>query len=337
MIALLLTLAIDLFTQGEAGVHTYRIPALIESRSGTLIAMADARHNSSSDLPGRISLVMRRSRDGGQTWSPAVTVRAVQEGGVGDPSLLLDPKTGRIWCFHAYGPPGVGFPTSTPVRTLEVHAMHSSDDGQHWSTPVNLTPQIKDPAWQAIFATSGTHFATRAGRYLVPMVVKDAAGHVHAHNAYSDNQGSTWKIGPSIGEGTDESKAIELPDGTVMQNLRMRGQHKQRGIALSKDGGITFGPVTLHPELTDPSGNAGLARRGRQLLFINAASTQRERLTLSTSTNNGHTWHQHKVVHAGPAAYSTVLPLRGNWIGILHEAGDRHSVEHIRFQRLRLR
>lgn len=335
MITLLLTVAIDLFTQGEAGVHTYRIPALLETKRGTLIAMADARHDSSSDLPGRISLVMRRSNDGGQTWSPMVTVREVKEGGVGDPSLLLDLQTGRVWCFHAYGEPGVGFNVSTPGRTLEIHAIHSDDEGEHWSAPINLTPQLRDPSWQSLFATSGTHFHTRRGRYLVPLVVKDREGRVTARNAYSDDRGVTWKVGPPIGDETDESHAVELADGNVLQSLRLRNT-KQRGIATSRDGGITFGPITAHADLPDPSCNAGLARRGNQLLSTNAASRNRELLTLKLSTDQGKTWGKAKLLHAGPAAYSTVLPLRRNWVGVLYEAGDRHAVEHIRFERLKI-
>ncbi|MBL8211636.1 MAG: exo-alpha-sialidase, partial [Bryobacterales bacterium] len=127
-------LQLDLFHQGDQGVHTYRIPALLETRKGTLLAAADARHENTRDLPGRISLVLRRSFDRGKTWTPIQTIRSVPEGGVGDPSFLLDPRSGRIWCFHAYGPPGIGFPTAKPgattgPTTLQVHAIHSDDDG----------------------------------------------------------------------------------------------------------------------------------------------------------------------------------------------------------------
>jgi hypothetical protein len=75
---------VDLFRAGDDGVHTYRIPALVETRKGTLLAVADARHESSRDMPARISLVMRRSADRGRTWSAVRTIRAVGEGGVGD-------------------------------------------------------------------------------------------------------------------------------------------------------------------------------------------------------------------------------------------------------------
>ncbi len=331
-----------LFRQGDRGVHTYRIPALLETRGGTLLAVADARRDSARDLPARISLVIRRSRDRGRTWSPVSTLRAVEEGGVGDASLLLDRRTGRIWCFHAYGPPGIGFPNAqagavTGPRTLQVHAITSGDDGETWSPPRDLTPQIKDPAWQAMFAASGTHFQTSRGRYLVPLVVRDAAGVVSARNAWSDDGGATWKAGPAIGAGTDESKAVELAGGTVLQNLR---NGKTRAVARSHDGGITFDPVTHDAALIDPSCNAGLARyrRGRRdlLIFTNASAPERRNLTVKLSLDGGLTWPYARVLHPGPAAYSTVVPLRDGTVGVLYECGDASAAERITFARFGL-
>lgn len=332
----------DLFHQGDDGVHTYRIPALIQTRRGTLLAVADARHESSRDLPARISLVLRRSRDLGRTWSPARTLRAVPEGGVGDASLLLDRRTGRIWCFHAYGPPGIGFPTSRPgavtgPTTLQVHAITSDDDGETWSAPRDLTPQLKDPAWQGMFATSGTHFETSRHRFLVPVVVRDAAGTVSARNAYSDDAGRTWKTGPAIAPGTDESKAVELSGGTVLQNMR---NGPTRMIARSHDGGIAFDPATHDEALIDPSCNAGLARYrrgGRDLLvFTNAAARERRNLTVKLSPDGGRTWPRARVLHAGPAAYSTVVPLRDGTLAVLYECGESASIERIAFARFDL-
>ncbi len=334
---------VDLFRQGDNGVHTYRIPALIETRKGTLLAIADARHENSRDLPGRISLVMRRSSDRGCTWSSAVTIRAVSEGGVGDASLLLDRKSGRIWCFHAYGPPGIGFPTAKPgavtgPETLQVHAISSDDDGLTWSRPVDLTPQIKDPSWQAMFATSGTHFQISRGRYLVPLVVRDGDKQVTARNSYSDDSGKTWRIGPAIAPGSDESKAVELSDGAVLQNMR---NGKTRALARSRDGGITFDTQNAHDAaLIDPSCNAGLARYrrgGRDLLvFTNAAAAKRENLTIKLSHDGGGTWPESRTIHAGPAAYSTVIPLRDGTIGVLYERGEKSAAERITFARLDL-
>lgn len=328
-------LPVVLFRQGEAGVHTYRIPALARTSKGTLLAVADARRDNSRDLPGKIALVLRTSRDNGRTWTPLRTLRSVDSGGVGDASLLVDPRTKRIWCFHAYGPPGIGFFTATPGGPpLEVHAIHSDDDGASWSAPVNLTPQLKDPAWHAMFATSGTHFATRRGRFIVPMVVRDEARKMSARNAYSDDGGATWRMGPSLGEATDESKAVELPDGGILQNMRRPGG--TRVLALSRDGGLSFGP--LPTQLADPGCNAGLAAFPNGTLFFTNAdsSSRRERLTLKKSADGGRTWTLVKVLHAGPAAYSTIVPIGGNSLGIFYECGERDSIERMEFQRVRV-
>ncbi len=331
---------VDLLHKGGVGVHTYRIPALLETLKGTLIAVADARHDSARDLPARISLVMRRSFDGGKTWTPQRTiVPAPEGGGVGDASLLLDRQSGRVWCFHAYGPPGIGFNTAKPgartgAQTLQVHAIHSDDDGNTWSEPVDLTPQIKDPLWDAMFATSGTHFQTASGRFLVPMVVRDAAHAVSSRNAYSDDHGRTWKMGASAGPDTDESKAVQLADGTVLQNMR---DGARRAVARSRDGGVTFGPLEHDPALTDPSCNAGLARTsigGREVVvFTNAASSKRENLTVRFSYDGGRTWAAARTLYAGPAAYSTVIPLRDGTLAVLYERGESSPADRITFAR----
>lgn len=333
---------LDLFHQGDAGVHTYRIPALLETRKGTLLAACDARHENSRDLPGRLSLVLRRSANRGKTWSAAQTLRTVTEGGVGDPSFLLDQRSGRIWCFHAYGPPGIGFPTAKPGArtgpfTLQVHAIHSDDDGRTWSPPVDLTPQIKDPAWQAVFVTSGTQIQTSTGRYLLPLVVRDGQGVVSARNAYSDDAGVTWKVGAALGPLTDESHTVELPGGVILQNMR---KGLLRAVARSSDGGITFGPVEDDAALIDPRCNAGLTRyrRGAHdlLVFTNAASTKRENLTVKVSRDAGRTWTKGRTLHAGPAAYSTVIPLRDGTLAVLYERGDQYAAERITFARFAL-
>ncbi len=327
----------DLFRQGDDGVHSYRIPALIETEKRTLLAIVDARRDSARDLPARISLVERRSFDGGKTWTPAKTIQQVKEGGVGDASLLVNRQTGRVWCFFAYGPPGIGFKSSragtrTGPSTLQVHAIYSDDEGENWSAPRDLTPQIKDPSWQALFVTSGAHIETSSGRFLLPLVVRDAAGLVSARNAYSDDAGETWHVGESLGPGTDESQVVELKDRTILQNIR---DGQTRLVGRSKDGGIIVADIRHDPALIDPGCNAGITldtHSGRNvLIFTNPASRAREKLTVRLSVDNGRTWRHSRIVFAGPAGYSTVIPLRDGTIGVLFERGEVSSTEEITF------
>lgn len=329
---------VNLFWQGQNGVNTYRIPALVQTLQGTLIAVADARHDSSHDLPAHISLVMRRSLDEGKHWQFARTIVSVKAGGVGDASLLLDRSNRRVWCFFNYGPPGIGFMTAKPgattgPTTLQVHAMYSDNQGITWSHPVDLTPQIKDPSWQAMFATSGTDIQLRSGRFLVPLVVRDAEGVIHSVNAYSDDHGRTWKVGEFIGSGTNESHNVELANGVVLQNMR---DGKTREIAGSADGGITFGPVTHDKDLIDPSCNAGITSyrvvgHREVLIFTNAASTSRKNLTVKISYDQGHTWLIARVINPGSSGYSTVIPLNNGSIGVLYERGGPNAIARITF------
>ena len=329
----------DLFVQGEAGVHSYRIPALIQTGRGTLIAVADARRDSSHDLPAHIALVFRRSFDEGRTWTPSRTLVEPREGGVGDASLLLERRRNRVWCFFAYGPPGIGFRTSrsgtrTGPSTLQVHTIHSDDNGQTWSSPRDLTPQIKDLAWQGLFVTSGRHTEMANGRFLLPLVVRDGAGVVSARNAYSDDAGETWHVGESLGPGTDESKAVEVRPGMILQNFR---DGQTRLVGHSRDGGITVYDLRHDPVLIDAICNAGFAvdahSGGTLLIFTNAASHSREKLTVRLSFDNGQSWPNKRVISAGPAAYSTVTSLSDGTIAVLFERGSVTAMEKITFAR----
>jgi sialidase-1 len=278
---------------------------------------------------------MRTSSDRGRSWSAARTIRSTPDGGVGDPALLLDRRTGRVWCFHAFA----ALPSGAK-RNLQCHAIYSDDHGANWSAPVDLTPQLKDPSWDDLFATSGTHFQTRSGRYLVPMVVWDAAKVMSSRNAYSDDSGVTWRVGAALGPGTDESKAVELSDGTILQNMRYNGASRRRAIAKSHDRGITFEPLHLDDALIDPVCNAGLFRhRGSgALVFTNAASTaRRENLTVRLSFDEGKTWPRSQTLHPGPSAYSTAIGLSDGTIAVLYECGVKHSTERISFARFSLR
>ena len=340
---------------GDGGVHTWRIPALAVATDGTLIAAYDARNDSPGDLPGNIDVVVRRSRDLGRSWSPARRVVDFDGGrGGGDPSLLVDRETGRVFLFYEYAPPGRGIFRSNADRdsastgTVHPHVIWSDDHGATWRGPRILTPVLKPPGATGMFATSGhgiqlsAHSPAR-GRLLQPYAWLDADRRMHAANAWSDDHGATWTLGASIGTGLDENKAVELADGRVMQNIRAYEKTRtHRLVAFSRDGGITFGAVVEDVQLPDPRNNADVirvapdaspdSREARMLLFSNTAhETRRENLTVRLSCDSGRSWPVSKTVEPGLAMYSVMARLPDGTIGLLYENGDAKGITFARF------
>jgi sialidase-1 len=340
---------------GDAGVHTYRIPALAVANDGTLIAAFDARNDSPNDLPGNIDVMVRRSRDLGRSWSPARRVVDFDSGrGGGDPSLLVDRATGRVFLFYEYAPAGTGIFKSSADRdsssttTVHPHVIWSDDHGATWTGPRDLIASLKPAGATGIFATSGHGIQLSArspapGRLLQPYAWLDAERRMHAANAYSDDHGATWTLGASIGTGLDENKAVELADGRVMQNIRAYEKTRtHRLVALSNDGGITFGAAAEEPQLPDPRNNADIirvapdapagSRDAGMLLFSNTAdAARRVNLTVRLSCDSGRSWPVSKTVDPGLAMYSVMARLPDGTIGMLYENGDAEGLTFVRF------
>lgn len=336
--------SVELATRGiDAPVH--RIPALAVTTRGTLIAAWDARPTL-SDVPSHIRVVMRRSHDGGRRWEALRTVRAdTAPLGFGDPSLLVDRTTGRIFLFHAASVQQGFFGAATGARDDDPAVLHadlswSDDEGVSWSHR-RLTSRIKDPTWGGFFASSGAGVQLRNGRLLQPFVIrKDGA--TWAAVLRSDDHGEEWRMGALVGPGLDEFEVVERSDGTVMLNSRAK---PFRLVASSTDGGVTFTTPRADPALPDPANNASLVRvdplapagsaRARQMVFSNTADTaRRANLTVRLSCDDGATWHASRVLVPGPTAYSTLVMLRGDDVGVLYEHG---AYAGITFARLPLR
>lgn len=325
---------------------TYRIPALAVTPDGGLLAVIDRRNKQSSDLPGDIDVLLRRSDDSGETWSNTrVIVDHPGPQGCGDSSLLVDRIKRRIFLFCTYSAGLVGFSNSKPgtadttdPNTLHLHVRHSDDDGRTWSEPVDLNPQVKNPSWAGYFASSGHGAQLSRGRLIQPIVVRDGDRLVHSGNVISDDHGQTWRAGELLQAGTDESRVVELSNGRVMQNSRA-SKGGYRLVSLSRDGGETFSRARP-TELIDPRVNADLIRvnpnrRGPHrnwLLFTNPASVAaRENLTLRLSCDNGETWSEGRVLHSRAAGYSVMAMLPNGRVGIFAELGKADYTERLSF------
>ncbi|MGW0935763.1 exo-alpha-sialidase [Streptomyces sp. NPDC002666] len=339
------TLTSQDLTANGVGSPYYRIPALTTSVKGTLLAAYDARPTL-GDLPSNIGIMMRRSTDGGTTWQAQQVVRKdAAPQGYGDPSLLVDRTTGRIFLFYAAGVNQGFFGSATgndesDPNVLQADYSYSDDDGLTW-THRRITKQIKNPAWGGMFAASGEGIQVRNGAYKGRLIQQYAIrnnGANYAVSAYSDDHGATWRMGTPVGPGGDENKTVELNDGTIMLNNRSA---PYRTIAYSTDGGVTYTPFVQDTELPDPANNASVMRyapdapasnpQSSWLLFSNTEATSRKNLTVKMSCDNGKTWPIKKVVDAGAAAYSTLTRLPDGRLGLLYERGNYEHITYSSF------
>jgi sialidase-1 len=322
---------------GEDGYHTYRIPALLAARRGTLLAFCEGRRGSSSDA-GDIDVLLKRSSDGGRTWSRQEAIADFGSDTAGNPCPVQDRKTGIVWLPLTSNP---GYLTEREIEkdstrgTRQVWMMHTRDEGRSWSKPVDITPSAKDPGWGWYATGPGNGIQLRSGRLAIPCDHRRFAGQArHSHVIYSDDGGRNWKMGGSAQPDTNECAVVELRDGSLLLNMRSYAGRNRRAIARSRDGGLTWSEFGDDAALIEPVCQASLIRYdGGRLLFANPASTRRERLTVRLSADDGRTWAHSRVVHEGPSAYSSLAALRGGAIGCLYECGEKSPYETITLAR----
>ncbi len=260
---------------GQDNCDTYRIPGLITTNSGTLIAVYDNRYNRSKDLQEDIDIGMSRSTDGGNSWEPMKIIMDMGEyggrpeelNGTGDPCILYDHKTNTVWVAALWMSGAsrdlmlwnTSEPGMTPEETGQFLIVKSTDDGITWSEPVNITKQIKDPSWQLLLQGPGRGITTKDGTLVFPAQFKADIGEpaldggqytCHSTIVWSRDGGTTWNIGTGAVSNTTEAQVVELSDGALMLNMRDDLNRKEKGVtngravAVTKDLGKTW---IVHP------------------------------------------------------------------------------------------
>ncbi len=327
----------DVFVSGAEGYHTYRIPAIVLSTKGTLLAFCEGRKTSSSDA-GDIDLVLRRSSDGGKTWGKMQVVH--EEGGaakitIGNPCPVVDRPSGTIWLPFCR-------------NNDRVFITKSTDDGQTWAAPVELTNQVKKPDWDWYATGPGHGIQLRSGRLLIPCdhrvrgAGKGEKTAGHSHVFYSDDHGTTWKLGGVTDPGMNECEAVELADGSVLLSMRQYSGPKLRAFATSRDGGLSWSKPVLSPQVHCPVCQSSIQRFSLPaagagvILYSGPGGPGRTNMTVRLSRDEGKTWPVARVIQAGPAAYSDLVTLPDGSIGCLYERGQRGSYERITFARFSL-
>lgn len=339
-----------LFARGDAGSKFYRIPALVVAADGSLVAAADKRIENMGDLPNRIDIVVRRSEDGGRTWSDPVTV-AAHDGdcGFGDPALVVERKSGDLLCICASG---VGLWASTPEHPADIDIFRSCDHGRNWSGPTRITTQLYGGAcpdsvackWYGAFAASGAALQLRDGT--LAFVIAARTGEARKLANYvclSEDGGHTWRTLPAAADmNGDEAKLAELADGSWLMSIR-NPEGGRRKYAVSHDRGTTWSQPERWEDLCEPACNGDLIRYtlrsdgfrcDRLLHSIPYDEQSRRNVSLLMSYDEGRTWPVRKTIWDTEAGYSSLAVLPDGTIGMLTEVGGWDNGFDIYFTRI---
>lgn len=311
------SVAIPVLDTKDHPYSSLRIPALVVTQKGTLLAFAAGRIDSGSDWAD-MDLVMRRSVDGGNTWQPLqVIAQRENKTPVDNPT----PFVGLDGTIHLV------------YQRDYARAFYTSskDDGRTWSPAMDITAAFDDFKdeydWKVLAPGPGHSIQLGNGRLIVPVWLADSdveephRSHRPSRIAtiYSDDNGSTWKRGELIPDmpgfkNPSETMAVELSDGRVMLNIRNESAERRRGVSYSEDGISGWTKPEYVEELFEPICMASIIRvndkgSDRYQLFVNPDSKEipkhpRRNLTIKLSADEGKTWSVAQVLNEGVSGYS---------------------------------
>ena len=307
---------------GDDNSKCYRIPALGVTNRGTLIAVYDVRYDGQVDLPNHIDVGMSRSIDKGQSWQPMKIIMdmgndpAFKGEGIGDPAILIDSISGRIWVAalwshgdNAWNKSGKGL---EPEETGQLMLVYSDDDGENWSAPINITKMVKKPEYHLFFQAPGCGITMKDGTLVFAAQYRDESDKKTPFSTiiYSKDGGKSWKAGNGVRANTTESQVVELEDGILMINCRddLNKMDKKRKVAggraiyISKDLGESWEKHSSSDwTLPEPNCQASLIKLDdSNLLFFNPNTHKdigadqkgggRRNYTLQLSRDLGKSW-----------------------------------------------
>lgn len=333
-----------IYKSGDNGYSCFRIPSLITTKKGTVLAFAEARRNSCGDA-GDIDLVVKRSSDGGKTWGEMQMVWNDSTNTCGNPAPVIDQRTGRIvllttWNLGSDHEKQIIADTSKDTR--RVFVLYSTDDGLSWSSAKEITTAVKKPEWSWYATGPGRGLQITKGKYKNRMVVP--ANHIrkgtrqnYSQVIISDDAGENWRLGGiTKQDSVNESTVAELSDGRLLYNMRNASSKRVRQTAISEDGGESWSDLLADTTLIEPVCEGNLIRykyKGKReaLVFSNPASrTAREKMTARMSYDDGKSWVS-KLIYPGPSAYSCLTVLKDGRIACLYEAGLQKPYEGIAY------
>jgi sialidase-1 len=347
------------FRRHDAGYSYFRIPALLTTPNGMLLAFAEARFDGGGDS-GNIDIVLRRSSNGGCTWGRMILVADHGRNTIGNPSPVYDAVTRKVEML-ATGNGGemtesmmLAGQMST-ASSRRVYQLTSSNDGSTWSER-EITRAVKAPGWRWYATGPGHAVQIHGGRYNGRLVVTGVhsgppvghdSGTEHkysgTHAIISDDHGKSWHLGfvDNTYDGqvnTNETTVTQLPDGRLYFNSRDQLGTKPgtRAFAYSgTDGTSLTAAFVAAPAIVAPVVHCSVVSLGDQLIFAGpSASGSRRRMTLRSATDSGESGHfaAEFVLWSGYAAYSDAVATSVGSVGVLYERGTSSPYDEIAFQ-----
>lgn len=316
-----------------------RIPSLLRTKKGTLIAVAEGR-DKATDQAGN-DLLISTSKDDGATWSKPRVAYEQGADSCNNPTMVEDELVGRVFLFFQTFPAGShefgGLPAGDAPGATRIRVVASDDEGETWSRPSDVTKDLK-PA-DAVTTASGPGIgiklksAAHAGRLVIPFNSQDKKRNFVNWMAYSDDGGRTWRRGQSVpqeGMQLNEVQVAEAGDGNLYLNSRRwRQGEPYRKVSWSRDGGETWSKAEEDRTLPEPvcQGSLLAAHAGSKvpIYFLNPAGKKRAEGTLRRSDDGGRTWAQSTLLFPGPFAYSSMAVVGGD-IGVLYEPAGNSTV-----------
>jgi sialidase-1 len=315
-----------LFNGGNEGIyHSFRIPSIVRTNNGTLIAFAEGRKNGPGDY-GDINLVYKRSTDHGVTWSGLLEVVGVGPGTWGNPTAVYDAdkgENGRVWLFMCWNSGDIDeWSDFNSWGDRRVYVSYSDDHGLTWSAQKDMTSTLTPTnyTWDAVGPGIGIQTVfDHPGRLIVP---------AKGRNIYSDDHGTTWKYAPIPG-GTDEGTIVELLDGKLLRNDRPgttiweTTKKRLRSVGTIEGG---FPAWTADPALTEPKCEASIVRYNTpapaRIIFLNPNDPdQRCNMTVRISYDDGKTWPLSRAVFGwNTCDYPNITIAKGGYSSMIKTA-----------------
>ena len=340
-----------IYQAGESGYACFRIPAIVQSPDGLILAFAEGRRSNCADF-GNVDIVLKTSKNKGKTWSrlqKVVENDSFQASNSAPVFDLLDPRypQGRLFLFF-----NTGNAHENEVRhgkgKREAWYITSTDCGKSWAAPINITSQVHRPLpdtgdWRCFANTPGHALQLPTGQLVIP--ANRSAGppqqtflDYRAFAYYTDNHGESFHIMPEVDyPGSNEATAAALPNGHFLMSIRdQSGRANARILAI---GNINkqWDTAWVATALPDPVCQGSLlnfsTKNKHVLLHSNPASTSnRCCLQVKISLDNGQNWVQIYELPNKKAAYSDLVQIDANTAGLLAEVDDYSRIVFKRFR-----